>query len=169
MLWILGLTGAADREHSSLQRGPPSIPAPEHAHVQLHPRCIVRLTDLSGHTGQHPSCLWPFLSGRIPRLSCSAVIVQLSNALLARASTCCSPTCLNFHCRNAPMMILLIKVYINFKLQPGLCFALHLSGQIGATQTFSNVNTIVSLIIYYLQIGITSYSNLDVWIWHFYT
>ena len=60
------------------------------------------------------------------------------------------------------MMILLIKVYINFKLQPGLCFALHLSGQIGATQTFSNVNTIVSLIIYYLQIGITSYSNLDV-------
>ena len=132
MLWILGLTGAAERGHSSLQRGPPSIPAPEHAHVQLHPRCIVRLTDLSGHTGQHPSCLWPFLSGRIPRLSCSAVIVQLSNALLARASTCCSPTCLNFHCRNAPMMILLIKVYINFKLQPGLCFALHLSGQIGA-------------------------------------
>ena len=65
------------------------------------------------------------------------------------------------------MMILLIKVYITFKLQPGLCFALHLSGQIGAvdaTQTFSNVNTIVcsSLIIYYLQIGITSYSNLDV-------
>ena len=62
------------------------------------------------------------------------------------------------------MMILLIKVYINFKLQPGLCFALHLSGQIGATQTFPNVNTIVcsSLIIYYLQIGITSYSNLDV-------
>ena len=74
-------------------------------------------------SGQHPSCLCPFLSRRIPRLSCAlssaAVIVQLCNAQLARASSCCSCTRLNFHCRNAAM-ILLIKVYIIFKLQPGV-------------------------------------------------
>ena len=54
------------------------------------------------------SCLCPFLSGRIPRLS--------SNAPLARASSCCSSTRLNFHCRNVGM----IKVHIIFQLQPGL-------------------------------------------------
>ena len=77
--------------------------------------CIVHLT---GHSGQHPSCLCPFLSRRGFQDSW-AVIVQLCNASLARASSCCSSTRLNFHGRNA-LMIFLIKVYIIFKLQQGL-------------------------------------------------